>query len=179
MGSVNWAIGGALAGLAGVLLAPLTGVSISNGNVLTVAVLAAALIGGMRSFTLTLVGGVVLGMLQSLFSIHDLGIPGLADALPFVAIIGVIAVRGRNLPLRSFVGDRLPRVGSGDLRPGTILFGLALVVVLIGFVLNANGVAGLTTTMLTAIFAALAHGSPRVTRDRCRSPSSRSRESEA
>jgi ABC-type branched-subunit amino acid transport system ATPase component/branched-subunit amino acid ABC-type transport system permease component len=151
MGSVNWAIGGALAGLAGVLLAPLTGVSISNGNVLTVAVLAAALIGGMRSFPLTLVGGVVLGMLQSLFSIHDLGIPGLADALPFAAIIGVIAVRGRNLPLRSFIGDRLPRVGTGVPRPGAILFGLALVVVLIGFVLNPNGVAGLTTTMLTAI----------------------------
>ena len=151
VGSINWAIGGALAGLAGVLLAPIIGVSIANGNVLTVAVLAAALIGGMRSFTLTLVGGVVIGMLQSLFSIHDLGIPGLADAIPFAAIIGVIAVRGRGLPLRSFVGDRLPSVGSGQFRPATILAGMALVVVLIGFVLNANGVAGLTTTMLTAI----------------------------
>ena len=150
VGSINWAIGGALSGLAGVLLAPVIGVSITNGNVLTVAVLAAALIGGMRSFTLTLVGGVVIGMLQSLFSIHDLGIPGLADAIPFVAIIAVIAIRGRKLPLRSFIGERLPRVGTGELRPGAILAGLALVVVMIGFVLNANGVAGLTTTMLTA-----------------------------
>ena len=156
VGSINWAIGGALSGLAGVLLAPVIGVSITNGNVLTVAVLAAALIGGMRSFTLTLVGGVVIGMLQSLFSIHDLGIPGLADAIPFVAIIGVIAIRGRKLPLRSFIGERLPRVGTGELRPGAILAGLALVVVMVGFVLNANGVAGAYDHDAHSNFAALA-----------------------
>ena len=121
VGAINWGVGGALAGLAGVLLAPIIGVSMGNGNVLTVTVLAAALIGGLRSFSLTLVGGIVIGMLQSLFSIHDLGIPGLADAVPFVAIIGVIVIRGRSLPLRNFVGERLPRVGSGQIRIGAVI----------------------------------------------------------
>ncbi|HTT30612.1 MAG TPA: ATP-binding cassette domain-containing protein [Solirubrobacteraceae bacterium] len=151
VGAVNWGVGGALAGLAGVLLAPIIGVAIGNGTVLTVAVLAAALIGGLRSFPLTLAGGMVIGMLQSLFGIHDLGVPGLADAVPFVAIIAVIVVRGRRLPLRSFVGERLPRVGSGEIRIGWVLAGAAVVVALIGWVLNDNGTSALTISLLAAI----------------------------
>lgn len=151
VGAVNWAVGGTLAGLAGVLLAPITGASIGNGHVLTVTVLAAALIGGLRSFWLTLVGGMVIGMLQSLFSIHDLGIPGLADAVPFVVIIAVIVLRGRALPLRSFVGERLPRVGTGEIRMGRVLLAGAVAVAMIGWVLNDNGTAALTVTLLAAI----------------------------
>ena len=151
IGALNWGIGGALCGLAGVLLAPIIGVSVDNGTSLTVTVLAAALIGGLRSFPLTIVGGMVIGMLQSLFGIHDLGIPGLADAVPFLAIIGVIAIRGRGLPLRSFVGERLPKVGSGQIRVGWVVAGVAVVVVLVGWVLNDNGTAALTTSLLAAI----------------------------
>ena len=151
IGALNWGVGGALCGLAGVLLAPIIGVSVANGTSLTVTVLAAALIGGMRSFPLTIVGGMVIGMLQSLFGIHDLGIPGLADAVPFLAIIGVIAIRGRGLPLRSFVGERLPRVGSGEIRLGWLVVAVVVVVVLVGWVLNDNGTAALTTSLLAAI----------------------------
>ncbi len=151
VGAINWGVGGALAGLAGVLLAPIIGASISNGHVLMVTVLAAALIGGLRSFPLTVVGGMVIGMLQSLFSIHDLGIPGLADAIPFVAIIGVIVLRGRRLPLRSFVGERLPQVGSGRISIAGTVVATAIVVVLVGWVLNDNGTAALTATLLAAI----------------------------
>jgi ABC-type branched-subunit amino acid transport system ATPase component/branched-subunit amino acid ABC-type transport system permease component len=151
VGSVNWALGGALAGLAGVLLAPITGVAISKGHTLMVTVLAAALIGGLRSFWWTLAGGMAIGMMQSLFGIHDLGITGLADAVPFIAIIGVLAIRGRSLPLRSFIGERLPRVGTGKLRPTTVALAVVAGVVLIGPVLNNNGTAALTTTLLAAI----------------------------
>ena len=151
IGALNWGVGGALCGLAGVLLAPIIGVSVANGTSLTVTVLAAALIGGMRSFPLTIVGGLIIGMLQSLFGIHDLGIPGLADAVPFLAIIGVIAVRGRRLPLRSFVGERLPRVGTGEIRLGWLVVAVVVVVVLVGWVLNDNGTAALTTSLLASI----------------------------
>jgi ABC-type branched-subunit amino acid transport system ATPase component/branched-subunit amino acid ABC-type transport system permease component len=151
VGAANWALGGALAGLAGVLLAPIIGVSIGNGHVLTVTVLAAALIGGMRSFPLTLLGGLVIGMLQSLFGIHDLGIPGLADAVPFVVIIGVIIVRGKSLPLRSFVGERLPRVGTGEIHLTGVVIATAITTFLIGWVFNENGTVALTTTLLAAI----------------------------
>ncbi|MEU9880944.1 ABC transporter permease subunit [Streptomyces phaeochromogenes] len=151
VGAMNWGVGGALAGLAGVLLAPIIGVTIGNGAVLMVTVLAAALIGGLRSFSLTLVGGMVIGMLQSLFGIHDLGITGLADAVPFVAIIAVIVLRGRRLPLRSFVGERLPRIGAGEIRPGWVVAGVAALVVLVGWVLNANDISALTASLLAVI----------------------------
>jgi sulfate-transporting ATPase len=151
VGAVNWALGGALAGLAGVLLAPTTGVAIGNGHALTVTVLAAALIGGLRSFPLTLVGGMAIGMMQSLLSIHDLGIDGLADAVPFVVIIAVIVLRGHALPLRSFVGERLPHVGTGEIRVGSVLLAAAVAVALIGPVLDDDGTAALTTTLLAAI----------------------------
>jgi ABC-type branched-subunit amino acid transport system ATPase component/branched-subunit amino acid ABC-type transport system permease component len=151
IGALNWGLGGALCGLAGVLLAPIIGVSVDNGTSLTVTVLAAALIGGLRSFPLTIVGGMLIGMLQSLFGIHDLGIPGLADAVPFLAIIGVIAIRGRGLPLRSFVGERLPRVGSGQVRVGWLVLAVAVAIVLVGWVLNDNGTAAFTTSLLAAI----------------------------
>jgi len=151
VGAINWAVGGALAGLAGVLLAPITGVAIGNGHALTVTVLAAALIGRLRSFSLTLVGGLAIGMMQSLFSIHDFGITGLADAVPFFVIIGVIVLRGNTLPLRSFVGERLPHVGKGEIRIGLVLIAAAVTLVLIGPVLNDKGTAALTTSLLAAI----------------------------
>ncbi len=151
VGSINWVIGGALAGLAGVLLAPITGVAIGNGHALTVTVLAAALIGRLRSFPLTLVGGLAIGMMQSLFSIHDLGITGLADAVPFFVIIAVIVVQGNTLPLRSFVGERLPHVGTGEIRIGVVLVAAAVTVALIGPILNDKGTAALTTSLLAAI----------------------------
>ncbi len=151
VGSLNWSLGGALAGLAGVLLAPITGVSLSVGTALTVTVLAAALVGGLRSFSLTLVGGMIVGMLQSLFVVRDFGVAGLADAIPFVVIVGVIVLRGRGLPLRSYVGDRLPKVGTGRVSIPVLVVAVLVVLFLIGPILTDNGTRALTTSLLTAI----------------------------
>jgi ABC-type branched-subunit amino acid transport system ATPase component/branched-subunit amino acid ABC-type transport system permease component len=151
VGSLNWSLGGALAGLAGILLAPITGVSLTVGTALTVTVLAAALVGGLRSFSLTLVGGMVVGMLQSLFVVRDLGVDGLADAIPFVVIVGVIIFRGRGLPLRSYVGDRLPKVGTGRISIPALAAAVVVVLFMIGPILNENGSRALTTSLLTAI----------------------------
>ncbi len=150
VGSVNWSVGGALAGLAGILLAPVTGVSLSIGTALTVTVLAAALIGGLRSFSMTLVGGMVVGMLQSLFVVRDY-VTGLADAIPFVVIVAVIILRGRSLPLRSYIGDRLPKVGTGSISAPGVVIAAAAAVVLVGPILNDNGTRALTTSLLAAI----------------------------
>ena len=62
LAAITWGMGGALAGLAGVLLAPLTGLStITFTLIVTVTAMAAALLGGFRSFPLTLVGGLIVG----------------------------------------------------------------------------------------------------------------------
>jgi len=94
--------------------------------------LAAALLGGFRSFPLTLVGGMVVGIGEAAVTRYRLdiedflgvsgGLPGLERAIPFLLILLVLVVRGRGLPLRSHVTDRLPKLGSGKINlPGLII----------------------------------------------------------
>jgi ABC-type branched-subunit amino acid transport system ATPase component/ABC-type branched-subunit amino acid transport system permease subunit len=122
---MNWAVGAALAGFAGVLLAPLTGLSPSAFVLAIVASLSASLMGGLRSFPLTLLGATVIAVLQSECT-HYVTTPGWTNAVPFLAIIVVIVVRGKALPLRSFRAERLPLAGSGRINLGGVAVGLLL-----------------------------------------------------
>jgi sulfate-transporting ATPase len=124
--AANWAIGSALAGLAGILIAPILYLEPTSLVLLVIPAMAAALIGGFSSFPITLVTALVLGVAQSEIERY-VSQPGWATAAPFLAVIGVLIVRGRGLPLRSFVLDRLPTVGTGRVRPLVviILWGVA------------------------------------------------------
>ena len=112
--SLNWAAGGALAGLAGALIAPVTGLAVTNLSLLIVPALAAALLGRFDSFMLTLVGATGIGVIQSLTTryVHQYGA---SDAIPFLVIIFVLVVTGRSLPLRSHISERLQSVGTGHI----------------------------------------------------------------
>jgi sulfate-transporting ATPase len=146
----NWAIGGALGGLAGALIAPISGVSPTLGLLLTINALAAALIGRFSSFPLTLAGGLLIGVLQAELAQHDFGVAGLADAVPFLVIIGVLVLRGNVLPSRGTIGERLPRVGSGRVSVPWLIAGCAALAALIGAV-DDEGAAVLTTSLLGGI----------------------------
>lgn len=124
--AANWAIGSALAGLAGILIAPILYLEPTSLVLLVIPAMAAALIGGFSSFPITLVTALVLGVAQSEIERY-VSQPGWATAAPFLAVIAVLIVRGRGLPLRSFVLDRLPSVGTGRVRPLVVLvlWGLA------------------------------------------------------
>jgi sulfate-transporting ATPase len=123
LAGLTWAVGGALAGLAAVLAAPVTGLSTTTFTiVVTVAGLAAALLGGFHSFPLTLVGGLIIGVGETMATnyradiqrwLHQSEIAGLDRMAAFLVIFAVVVVRGRGLPLRSHVAARLPRIGSG------------------------------------------------------------------
>ena len=113
--AVNWAMGSVLAGLAGILIAPLIFLEPTSLVLLVVPALAAALIGGFTSFPLAFVAALVLGVAQSEIA-RFVPAPGWATAAPFVAVIVWLWIRGTPLPLRSFVLDRLPAVGSGRVR---------------------------------------------------------------
>ncbi|HWI74701.1 MAG TPA: branched-chain amino acid ABC transporter permease/ATP-binding protein [Baekduia sp.] len=115
--AVTWAAGGALAGLAGILIAPITQLNQSALTFLVVPALAATLVGGFRSFGLTLAGGLTIGMAQSLTGQY-VHVSGAADALPFLLIVGVLIMRGSPLPLRGHVLDRMPSVGLGRVNLG-------------------------------------------------------------
>ena len=123
LAAITWGLGGALAGFAAVLVAPLTGLAVTtNTIVVTVAGLGAALLGRFHSFPMTFVGGMVIGLSESLATLykgdiekflHQSQITGLPRAPGFLVILLVLVVRGRGLPLRSHIADRLPRLGTG------------------------------------------------------------------
>lgn len=129
--ALNWAFGGALAGVAGVLLAPLIGFAPTSFTLTVVPTLAVAVIAGFRSFPLALLGGLLIGVLESEGAYVQArysdgtfaGIPthGLSTAIPFIVIIALMVGRGRALPVRGYITDRLPRLGNGVPRPRIIV----------------------------------------------------------
>jgi ABC-type branched-subunit amino acid transport system permease subunit len=62
----NWGLSGALSGLAGVLIASITLVNIGTFSFFLVKALAATLIGGLVSLPLTFLGGVAIGLVETL-----------------------------------------------------------------------------------------------------------------
>jgi branched-subunit amino acid ABC-type transport system permease component/ABC-type branched-subunit amino acid transport system ATPase component len=109
--ALNWGLGGAVAGFAGIFLLPLVGLSPTSLTLTIVPALAAALVGGFRSLPLTLLGGLGIGILES-EATRFISAPGWSDAVSFIVIILILVVRGRGLPLRSHLADRLPKIGS-------------------------------------------------------------------
>ena len=118
--SVNWALGGVIAGLGGILIAPILFLDPTQLVLLVLPAMSAALLGGFSSFPITFIVAVALGMAQSLIGRY-VSQPGWASAAPFIVVVIVLIARGQVLPLRSHVLDRLPAVGSGRIRWGVVL----------------------------------------------------------
>jgi branched-chain amino acid transport system permease protein len=68
MGLYAFALGGLLGGLAGVLLIPIQPLSFNSDVGLAVSGFAAAIFGGLRSFEMALLGGLVLGVAESMIA---------------------------------------------------------------------------------------------------------------
>ena len=145
----NWAIGSILAGFAGVLIAPIILLSPTSMILLVVPAMAAALIGQFQSFPVALLAALILGIAQSEIQLY-VSAPGWPTAAPFLAVIVVLLVRGRSLPLRSYVLDRLPAVGNG--RPRWLAVALlGGAVCWVALIVNANWSAAIATTAAVAI----------------------------
>jgi sulfate-transporting ATPase len=130
--SLNWAFGGALAAFGGIMLATLSGLSTDSQVLVVVPALAAALIGRFSSFTLTIVGGLLIGVLES--EALNFGSPagylaGMETGVPFVVIILILIVRGRSIPLRSHLADRLQSLGTGRVRPVPVVVATAVAII--------------------------------------------------
>jgi sulfate-transporting ATPase len=105
---VNWAISAAVAGLAGVLIAPLTPLLPGTYTLFIVPALAAAVLGRFSALTPAVLGGLALGMLQSesIFLKRDLSwLPksGTAELIPLVLVLVVLLVRSKPLPTRGML----------------------------------------------------------------------------
>ncbi|OZG26152.1 ABC transporter [Williamsia sp. 1138] len=128
---LNWSLGSAVAGLAGILVAPAISLEPAGLVMLVIPALSAALVGGFKSFPITLVAALGLGVAQSEIT-NYVSTPGWQSAAPFIVVTLILVVRGKGLPLRSYVLDRLPRVGTGRILtiPVLIAYGIVLALIL-------------------------------------------------
>jgi ABC-type branched-subunit amino acid transport system ATPase component/branched-subunit amino acid ABC-type transport system permease component len=141
LAALTWATGGALGGFAALLAAPLTGLSATTFTiVITIAGLGAALLGSFHSFPMTLVGGLIIGVGEAMATLyggditdffHQDLITGLNRAPAFLVIFIVVVVRGRGLPLRSHVAERLPKLGTGEISIRGLIVAVAVLAVLL------------------------------------------------
>jgi ABC-type branched-subunit amino acid transport system ATPase component/branched-subunit amino acid ABC-type transport system permease component len=148
--AVNWFIGCGLAGLAGILLAPILGLQIATITSLLFPSLVAALVGQMNRFIPALIGGLVVGIGQSVVAGYYPATPGLTTVVPFVFVLGLMLLRGRGIPDRGYIRDRLPLVGSGRVRLLSLLAGAGVIMLLI-WGTTENYADAMITTMATAI----------------------------
>lgn len=146
---INWSIGSALAGFGGILFVPLVGFSVTAIVMIVLPALSAALVGNFRSFPLAFCGAELVGVLQSL-STKYIASPGWTSAVPFLVIIILLVVRGRALPLRGHVFDRLPKIGSAEMRLGRISLGVAYIVVSL-IIFTDDWAVAVTTSMIFAL----------------------------
>jgi branched-subunit amino acid ABC-type transport system permease component len=158
LAALNWMAASMLAGAAVILIAPISGLDPGTTSLLITPALAAALLGGFRSFTLTTLAGLGIGMLQSeILNLRgDLAwLPDLdwQAALPLIIIVAIMAVRGERIPSRGALREgRFPLSPAPRHLTWWALGGSA--VVLVGlFTLDSSWRQGLIVSMVTAVIA--------------------------
>ena len=93
--SLIWAISAAVAACAGVLLAPITFIHSNVGLVLGLKAFPAAVLGGFGSIPGALVGGLIIGVIESLAGFY---LPqGWKDIAPYIVLLVMLVVRPHGL----------------------------------------------------------------------------------
>lgn len=145
----NWFIGSAMAGLVGILLAPIVNLSITEYTLLVVPALAAAVVGQLSSFPLTLIGGLLIGVAQSEVDRY-VSSPGWSDAIPFLLMILVLVLRGNDRSIRTHIAERLPSLGTGRVR-WPVVVGWVVATIVVIQVLPDQWNDAMTTTVGTGL----------------------------
>jgi len=147
--TVNWTLGGALSGVAAILITSSVGLSTDLG-LLIIPALAAALVGRFESFYQTLFAALAIGVAVT-EATRYISAPGWGASLPFLVIIAILVLRGRSLPHRGERTPKLPRAGTGRPRPVPLVVAVAAAAVLVEWVLPLNWIAAVTSAMLFAV----------------------------
>jgi len=134
----NWALSSAVAGLSGILIAPIVPLVPVSYTLFIVPALAAALVGNFTALVPAVGAGLVIGMLQSELQFLQgkwswLPQTGLAQLVPLAVILAYLVVRGRPLPTRgSLIQQALGRAPRPDrvLVPAVVSTALGVVVLL-------------------------------------------------
>lgn len=151
-GFLTWTIGGAMAAFAGILLIPVIGLSPSGLTLLVIPAMAAALVGRFELIWVTIVTGLLLGVLESILQRYSVN-SGIISSVPFAVIIVAVVLGGTALPGRGeSLRLRLPRVGSGRI-PWVKVVAWVLAAVVVSLVLSPTWA---TAVINSAIFGLLA-----------------------
>ncbi|WAM19760.1 branched-chain amino acid ABC transporter permease/ATP-binding protein [Rhodococcus sp. JS3073] len=145
----NWALGALLAGGSGILIAPINGLNVVAMSNVVYGALAAALIGGFRSFGWAMAGGLLLGVAQA-ETVRISGDAGWSTAIPFLVIIGAVLLRKNTLSTRGDAKQQLPTVGAGQIKASSMAV-VAIVVGLGTLLLSGNMLDALSTSLIAAI----------------------------
>ncbi len=148
-GIITWALGGALAAAGGILALPVIGLSPTRLTLLINYAFAASLLGKFRSYTVAVVAAFAMGIAESIMVLYDVA-SWIRLSTPFVVILAALVAGGTAVPGRGFAESRMPRVGSGLLKPIPI----AIVAGISTFLLLGLN-SGWATTMVNASIAAL------------------------
>ncbi|MFJ8816353.1 ABC transporter permease subunit [Amycolatopsis thermoflava] len=154
----NWMLSSAIAGLSGILIAPIVPLVPLAYTLFIVPALAAAILARFQLVFVAAAAGLVIGMLQSeaqYLQTHLSWLPsaGLPELVPLVLIMLVLVVRARPLPTR---GALVLRTLGRAPRPKLVLpmAAVGVVVVTVGlFVLHDRFRAGLIVSLIMAIVA--------------------------
>jgi ABC-type branched-subunit amino acid transport system ATPase component/branched-subunit amino acid ABC-type transport system permease component len=111
LAAVNWMISAVVAGVSGILIAPIVPLAPLSYTLFIVPALAAAILGGFQRLVPAVCAGLAIGMLQSevtyLQSRHSwLPSSGLPELVPLALILAVLVVRARPLPARGALIQR-------------------------------------------------------------------------
>ena len=135
----NWALSSVVAGLGGILIAPIVALNPVAYSMFIVPALAATLVGNFRSIWLTVVAGIVIGALQAettnLQATFDwFPRAGAAEVIPLLLILVFLVFKGRPLPDRgSIVRQRLGHAPRPEriLAPALVAVAIAVVALLV------------------------------------------------
>jgi branched-chain amino acid transport system permease protein len=134
LSALSWAIGAALAALAGILLTPVVGLSYFDLTLLVISAYAAAVAGRLRSLPWTFVGALVLGLAQS-YAVGYLPpkeyLSGLRAAIPalflFAALLLSPQAQLRIGAIKGIAGVRVPTARRA-LVAGAVAIGITALV---------------------------------------------------
>jgi ABC-type branched-subunit amino acid transport system ATPase component/ABC-type branched-subunit amino acid transport system permease subunit len=158
---INFTLAGLLSAFAAIMLAPILTLSAS---VLTIAILpalAAALVGGFGSFSITVAAALVIGGAQSELSfflpniasglgVQTTSLTGIDQVVPLVVVLVLLVAKGRARPSRGEVSAKLPLPGRGIVRPVPLTVGCVIALLLV-LSASPDWEAALTTTFAFGI----------------------------
>jgi branched-subunit amino acid ABC-type transport system permease component len=114
----NWALGSLMAGVAGVLLAPLSPINAGTFTLFVAKALVATLVGGLMSLPLTFAGALGLGVVDSV-TVFNLSAPGAKELVTLLLVVVLLFAR------RSWPADLPPTVETTTRRVNPLVDRLA------------------------------------------------------